>query len=63
MERNAYDTLTAIYDRAAPEMVNGQTSNGKWYDLSGRQIGNGKWTMDNVPRGVYVRDGKKVMVK
>lgn len=35
------------------------------YDLSGRRINNGKWTMDNgqLPRGVYIRDGKKVAVK
>ena len=56
---------TAIHDLSAPEMVNGQTSNGKWYDLSGRRIGDGQWKMDNgqLPRGVYIRDGRKVMVK
>ena len=49
----------------APEMVNGTSSNGQWYDLSGRRIGDGQWKMDNgqLPRGVYIRDGKKVMVK
>ena len=59
MERNAYDTLTAIYDLAAPEMVNGQTSNGKWYDLSGRRIS----VPSVLPKGVYIKDGKKVVVK
>ena len=65
MERNAYDTLTAIHDLSSPEMVNGQSSNGIWYDLSGRRIGDGQWKMDNgqLPRGVYIRDGKKVLVK
>ena len=65
MERNAYDTLTAIYDLAAPEMANSTSSNGKWYDLSGRRIGDGQWKMDNgqLPRGVYIRDGQKVLVK
>jgi hypothetical protein len=65
--------LTAIHDISASEIVNGKSSkgkslnskslNGQWYDLTGRQIGNGQWTMDNVPRGVYVRDGKKVAVR
>ena len=65
MERNAYDTQTFIHDLSAPEMVNGQSSNGIWYDLTGRRIGDGQWKMDNgqLPRGVYIRDGKKVMVK
>ena len=59
------DSYTAIHDLSAPEMVNGQSSNGKWYDLSGRRIGDGQWKMDNgqLPRGVYIRDGKKVLVK
>ena len=65
MERNAYDTLTAIHDLSSPEMVNGQSSNGIWYDLSGRRIGDGQWKMENgqLPRGVYIRDGKKVLMK
>ena len=59
------DDLTSIHDLSAPEMVNGQSSNGKWYDLTGRRIGDGQWKMDNgqLPRGVYIRDGKKVLVK
>ena len=31
---------------------------GEWYDLSGRQIVNGK-----LPRGIYINGGKKVVVK
>ena len=54
--------LTAITSLPT-ETVNSKSINGHWYDLSGRQIGNGQWTMDNVPRGVYVRNGKKVVVK
>ncbi len=59
------ENFTAIHDLAAPEMVNGKLSNGQWYDLSGRRIGDGQWAMDNgqLPRGVYIRDGKKVLVK
>jgi len=40
------------------EIANGNSSNGKWYDLSGRQIVNGK-----LPRGIYIVDGKKVLVR
>ena len=50
----------AIHDISSLEMVKG-----KWYDLSGRRIGDGQWKMENgqLPRGVYIREGKKVMVK
>ena len=44
-------------------IVNRKQAMRHFFDLSGRQIGNGQWTMDNVPRGVYVRDGKKVAVR
>ena len=37
------------------EMVNGQSSNGKWYDLSGRKLTQPR------TKGVYVIDGKKVI--
>ncbi len=42
---------------SADEIVNGQSSNGKWYDLSGR-----KWSVAK-PRakGVYIINGKKVL--
>ena len=61
----AYRETDAIHDISAPEMVNGTSSDGKWYDLSGRRIGDGQWKMDNgqLPRGVYIRDGKKMLVK
>ena len=62
-ESFSFDIVTAIHDIATPETVNSKSLNGKCYDLSGRQIGNGQWTMDNVPRGVYVRDGKKVAAR
>ena len=34
-----------------------------WYDLSGRQIVNGKSSNGQLPRGIYIRNGKKVMMK
>ena len=54
MERNAYDTLTAIHDLAAPEMANGQSSNGRVSVSSAGSV---------LPKGVYIKDGRKVMVK
>ena len=59
-------------------MDNGQWTmdNGAWYDLSGRKVYNGQWTMDRsalrdashlkngqLPRGVYIHNGKKVVIK
>lgn len=35
--------------------------NGKWYDLSGRQIVNRKSSNGKYPRGIYVREGKKIV--
>ena len=43
------------------EMVNGQSSNGKWYDLSGRQMVNAKWSNGQISKGVYIVNGKKVI--
>ena len=59
------DLYTSIHDLSSPEMVNGTSSDGQWYDISGRRIGDGQWKMDNgqLPRGVYIRDGKKVLMK
>ena len=62
MERNAYDTFTAIHDLSSPEMVNGQSSNGKWCDLSGRRVSVSS-ASSVLPKGVYIKDGRKVMVK
>ena len=47
------------------EMENGQwtVDDGPWYDLSGREIVNGKSLNGKLPKGVYVRDGKKVIIK
>ena len=43
------------------QMVNGQWSNGKWYDLSGRQMVNGKWSNGKWPRGLFVSKNKKIL--
>ncbi len=59
------DISTAIHDLAAPEMVNGKSSNGKWYDLSGRRLSvpSASSVPSVLPKGVYIKDGKKVVVK
>ena len=39
------------------EIVNGKSSNGKWFDLQGRRL-SGK-----PARGIYIEDGKKKVMK
>ena len=43
------------------EMVNGEWLNGKCYDLSGRQIVNRKSSNGQLPRGIYIQNGKKIV--
>ena len=43
-----------IYDLSG-KVVNGKWSNGKW--------GDGKWKEGNLPRGIYIKGGRKVFVK
>ena len=54
----------AIRDIPAP-MVNGKSSDGTWYDLSGRRLSvpSASSASSVLPPGVYIKDGKKVMVK
>jgi len=33
------------------------------YDLSGRQIVNGKWPNGKLPKGIYINNGKKIVIK
>ncbi len=56
---------TAIHDLSAPEMVNGASSAGQWYDHSGRRlsVSPASSVPSVLPKGVYIKDGKKVMVK
>ena len=44
--------------------INGErTMDDNVYDLSGRKIVNGKWSNGKLPQGIYIRGGKKFMVK
>ena len=59
------DDLTSIHDLYSPEMVNGISSNGQWYDLSGRRLSvSSAGSVPSVlPKGVYIRDGRKVAIE
>ncbi len=52
------EVLTAIHDTPVQQIVNGKSLNGKCYDLSGRRINNSP-----LPRGIYIKDGRKTAVK
>ena len=47
------DMTTGVID-----IENSKSSDGKWYDLQGRKLSN-----DQVKKGLYIKDGKKLMVK
>ena len=36
---------------------------GAWYDLSGRKIVNSKSSNRKLPKGIYIKDGHKVVIK
>lgn len=50
------DITTAFRDTPAPQIVNGKSLNGKWFDLSGRCV-------SHLQKGVYIKDGRKVVVR
>lgn len=54
-----------IHDLAAPDTACGKSSDGPWYDLSGRRLS--VRSSGSVPsvllKGIYIKDGKKVVVK
>ncbi|MBO7067718.1 MAG: leucine-rich repeat protein [Bacteroidaceae bacterium] len=45
------------------ERVKGEKDTIEIYDLSGRRIDNGQQTTDNMPRGIYIQNGKKVLMR
>ena len=56
-DADAISSLTPGED----EIVNGKSSNSKWYDLAGRKRVNGKLSNGKLPKGIYIRDGKKIL--
>ena len=61
----AEDFTTAIHNVPAPQIANRKSLNGKCYDLSGRRIVNSSLLTphSSLPKGIYIKDGKKVVVK
>jgi hypothetical protein len=57
------DDETAVHDLPSDAMVNSKSVNAKCYDLSGRQIPQSSFLNHQLKRGIYIRDGKKVVVK
>ena len=56
-------TLTVI-DPVGVRSLNSQLSTLNYYDLSGRKLNNQKTQeLKNLPKGIYITDGKKVTVK
>ena len=53
-----YNDLTALPSLPS-EIVNSKSVNNNWYDLSGRRLN----TSQPIRRGVYIKDGNKVVVK
>ena len=43
------------------QMVNGKWSNGKWFDLSGRQLSTSNAQLPTLRKGIYIKDGKKIV--
>ena len=54
-----YDEATGISLTPAPSLK----GEGSVYDLQGRQIVNGKLSNGQLPKGVYIVNGKKVVIK
>ena len=54
---------TAVHDLPSDAMVNSKSVNAKCYDLSGRQLPQSSFLNHQLKRGIYIRDGKKVVVK
>lgn len=56
-DKESYDYLNTLTGISAPTIVNGKSVNSKWYDLSGRPLATPP------TKGIYIRGGKKVVVK
>ena len=56
------ETATGIIDLTPNPSPTGEGS-GYWYDLSGRKIVNSKSLNRKLPRGLYINNGKKIVIK
>ena len=57
------DDTTSIIENGKLKIENSNSD--AWYDLSGRKLDNGQRSMVNGqwPKGIYIRGGKKVVIK
>ena len=62
-----WDNFTLTYQGPAPDrieqIVNSKSSNSECFDLSGRKIIKGNLLTSKLPKGVYIINGRKVVVK
>ena len=62
------NTRAIVFDNDATSIneelrVKNEESAGAVFDLSGRKVANGKWLNGKLPNGVYIINGKKVVIK
>jgi hypothetical protein len=57
------DDETAVRDIPSDSTINRKSVNSNCYDLSGRQLPQSSILNHQLKRGIYIRDGKKVVVK
>ena len=62
------NTRAIVFDNDATSIneelrVKNEESAGAVFDLSGRKVANGKWLNGKLPNGVYIINGKKMVVK
>jgi hypothetical protein len=53
---------TIDYSTISP-FDNLQSGNNAVYDLQGRKIANGNWSDGKISKGIYIINGKKILVK
>ena len=59
--RCAIEVPQGIRAEEDSQMVNGKWSNGKWFDLSGRQLSTSNAQLPTLRKGIYIKDGKKIV--
>lgn len=57
------DDETAVRDIPSDSTINRKSVNSNCYDLSGRQIPQSSFLNHQLKRGIYIRDGKKIVVR
>ena len=63
VSHSATDVDALVTSITPLQMVNDKMVNSKCYDLSGREIVNGKSSKSKLTKGIYIKGQKKVLVK